>query len=110
MMITVCGSLLNILAVYGGIMMGKKWFSDDKYAWCKNDFTDFRSMLTPEYVLFITPQWLITNVIVWIVNGGSSQSLSVALLVFLPVPLYILALFAGYAYSHALAKEIESIV
>lgn len=110
MMVVVCGSLQIILAVCGGFMMGKQWFLDDKNTWCKNDFTDFRSMITPEYILFITPQWLITNVIVWGINGGSSQSLGSALVVFLPVPMYILSLFAGYAYVYAIQKEITSIV
>jgi len=109
-MLVVCGSIQIILAIFGGCMMGKEWFLDDKKECCQNDFTNFRSMFTASYIMFITPQWLITNVVVWIVNGGSSQPLGVALAVFMPVPVYILSLFAGYGGMYAYQKEIESIV
>jgi len=109
-MIVVCGSIQIILAMLGGCMMGKEWFLDDKKTCGNNDFTNFRSMFTASYILLITPQWLITNVVVWIVNGGSSQPLGVALAVFMPVPIYILSLFAGYGFEYAYQKEVESIV
>lgn len=123
LMITICGSLQMIIAIYSGTKLGMVWAkvielalkknNKEEAALCERSWclppSNCQSLFSVGYSIYFLVPWTIINIITSWKIVSCETTLLVYLCVYSPLIFYLLAFFGGYAYEKALQEETEPI-
>ena len=121
-----CGCITTLIAIIGGFKLGAtipSCFADKcndcccgkngcKF-WCTTkDVPDYSSILSPGYIVYSLPQWVVTNMIIsWALLGdGIILHFYVHLMIYAPLLMYPIFIFVGWAYEKATDKSDYTVI
>lgn len=97
----ICGSILILGAMYGGIKLGMDIKTDqigEDATWCGKP-SKYNSLFTSGYMVYTLPQWTLANMIMpWaIADKITTLPFYVHLMVYMPLMIYLTILVIGCA-------------
>lgn len=121
-----CGCFTTLIAIIGGFKLGssipecyKNKCNDcccgknNCKFWCgtTKDVPDYSSILSPGYIIYSLPQWVVTNMITsWALLGdGIILHFYVNLMIYMPLLMYPIFIFVGWAYEKATESDYTTI-
>ncbi len=116
-----CAIIQIIISIYGGIKLGTDWYKsksipDQHNTICRNiwcgSFTDYNSLFSAGYIIYMLPQWWLTNAIIaWVLSGNNIiLPFYVHLMIYIPLLIYCPIVFMGYAFAKTAENEYSIIV
>ena len=115
--VLVCGCITTLIAIIGGFKLGAsipKCCADKCDGpccafWCgtTEDVPNCSSILSPGYIIYSLPQWIVTNMITsWALLGdGIILHFYVHLMIYMPLLMYPIFIFVGWAYEKATKSD-----
>ena len=117
-----CAIIQIIISIYGAIKLGTGWYQHKNgpsekdicgNMWC-GSFTDYNSLFSAGYVVYMLPQWILTNMItLWVLSDSVNNIILpfyVHLMIYIPLLIYLPVVFMGYAFAKTAENEYSVIV